>query len=200
MKKNVLRIITLLAVIIFVAACSSNDNSSDDAKSKVDNKNSSVEKVLQEQKDKNDSSNDKKDNKKDKDNKDTNAKDKDKKDDKNKSSSNDKIDVDLSTLNKNLIYAQVYSIMTEPDKYEGKIIKMKGAFSVYKDKKTYFSCIIKDATECCSQGIEFVWKGDHKYPNDYPKENDEITVVGKFNTYKEGNDIYCQLIDADLSF
>jgi len=199
MKKKTIRALIMASFLAIIIGCSTKDNSSNEAQSKTKNNTSSVADVLDEQKNKEESTDDKKDN----DKKDDDKKDKNKSNDKNKSSDNKNVDVDLSTLGKNLIYAQVYSIMTKPDEYEGKIIKMKGAFSVFKDKdtkKTYYSCIIKDATECCSQGIEFVWKGKHKYPDDYPKENDEITVVGKFNTYKEGDNLYCQLVDAELNF
>ena len=36
------------------------------------------------------------------------------------------------------------------------------------------------------QGIEFVLAGEHTYPDDYPEVNDEICVVGVFDTYQAG--------------
>lgn len=60
----------------------------------------------------------------------------------------------------------------------------------------YFSCIIVDATACCSQEIEFVLSGEHAYPDDYPEEGSEIVVQGIFNTYEENGYMYCQLKDA----
>ena len=51
---------------------------------------------------------------------------------------------------------------------------------------------------CCSQGIEFVLDGDPKYPDDYPKLDTNITVSGEFNYYKEGVNIYCQLLHAEI--
>ena len=102
-----------------------------------------------------------------------------------------------------MVYSEVYNMMCEPDKYIGKTIKMNGLFTVYHDKSTgnkYFSCIIQDATACCSQGIEFVWKGDHSYPDDYPEPGTEIVVTGTFDTYTEDDIVYCQLLDAELAF
>lgn len=83
----------------------------------------------------------------------------------------------------------------------GKRVKMGGAFAVYHDEETdnyYYACIIKDATACCSQGIEFDLAGDHKYPDDYPQEGEDVCVVGEFDTYKEGEYTYCTLRNAEL--
>jgi hypothetical protein len=44
---------------------------------------------------------------------------------------------------------------------------------------------IADATTCCSQGLEFIWNGDHVYPDDYPADGTEIELVGVFGTYEE---------------
>ncbi|MBF1184947.1 MAG: hypothetical protein HXM04_03675, partial [[Eubacterium] sulci] len=49
---------------------------------------------------------------------------------KSKTSSN-KIDVDLNNLNANVVYSQVFLMMTEPDKFIGKRIRMSGQFNVY---------------------------------------------------------------------
>ena len=109
------------------------------------------------------------------------------------------IDVDLTALSSTMVYAEVYNMMTAPVNYVGKTVKMDGIFAYYKDentKKEYFACIVQDATACCSQGIEFVLSGSHKYPEDYPKLNSNICVVGEFDTYKEGESSYCTLRNA----
>lgn len=108
--------------------------------------------------------------------------------------------VDLTVLNSTMVYSEVYDMMIKPETYKGKMIRMKGNFSVYEgESRRYFSCIIQDATACCAQGLEFELKGEHKYPEDYPKENDEITVSGIFDTYKEGENTYCVIKDAVFS-
>ena len=110
-------------------------------------------------------------------------------------------DVDLTELNSQMVYAQVYDMVSNPDNYMGQKIRVKGPFSYFKDDQTgneYFAVLISDATACCSQGIEFVLDGDHKYPDDYPALNSEITVSGTFNYYKEGVNLYCQLLDAKI--
>ena len=111
------------------------------------------------------------------------------------------VDVDLTALSSTMVYSEVYNMMTTPDDYLGKKIKMKGAFSYFKDENTgneYFTCIIQDATACCAQGIEFVLDGDHKYPDDYPELLTEVTIEGVFDTYMEGQYRYCTLRNAKL--
>lgn len=78
---------------------------------------------------------------------------------------------------------------------------MQGTFEAHHDfftGKDYFTCIIKDATACCSRGIEFVPTEDYSYPGDYPNEGDMITVTGVFGTYEEGFKTYCTLWDASF--
>lgn len=107
-------------------------------------------------------------------------------------------DVDLTTLNPNMVYAQVYDMVSDSEKYVGKSVKARGTFAYYKedDGRELFAVIIKDATACCAQGIEFVLDGDYKYPDDYPELDAEITVTGKFNFYEENRFRYCQLLNA----
>ena len=113
----------------------------------------------------------------------------------------DKIDVDLTALSSTMVYSEVYNMMTTPDDYIGKVVKMDGAFAVFHDEGSsdyYFACIVKDATACCAQGIEFQLAGEHSYPKDYPYEGDEICVVGVYDTYKDGDSTYCTLKNAKI--
>ncbi len=106
------------------------------------------------------------------------------------------VDVDLTSLSSTFVYSEVYNMMTNPDDYMGKKICMEGAFSHYHDDTTgkdYYACIIQDATACCSQGIEFEFEGEHKYPEDYPEEGATIRVEGVYDTYMEGDSKYCTL-------
>ncbi len=111
-----------------------------------------------------------------------------------------KVDVDLTKLSSTMVYSEVYQMMTKPSDYMGKTVKMKGTFAIYQNgSKNYFACLIADATACCQQGIEFVLKGEHKYPDDYPKLGSNITVTGVFGTYYEGESMFCQLSDAVMN-
>ncbi len=111
-------------------------------------------------------------------------------------------DVDLSVLSDTVVYAELVQISQSPDDYIGKKIKMKGQFAAYPstefDGVIYFVCNVSDATACCSMGMEFILKGDAKYPDDYPAEGSEITICGTFNTYYEGANLYCHLEDTEI--
>lgn len=111
------------------------------------------------------------------------------------------LDVDLTKLSSTMVYSEVYNMMSSPDSYIGKTVKMKGQFAYYEDpdtKNQYFACIIADATACCSQGLEFILTGEHTYPNDYPALGTEITVTGIFEVYTENGHQYCRLANAAL--
>jgi hypothetical protein len=117
------------------------------------------------------------------------------------SSTSDGIDVDLTQLSSTMVYSEVYNMMTQPDQYRGKKVKMDGSFAVYYDEnsdKYYYACIIQDATACCSQGIEFILADERKFPDEYPEVGGEISVEGVFDTYMEGESMYCTLKDAEL--
>ncbi len=113
----------------------------------------------------------------------------------------DGIDMDLTELSSTMVYSEVYNMMVTPENYIGKTVKMDGMFSCYHDEasdRNYYACIISDATACCSQGIEFVLTDEYSYPDDYPEEGGDICVVGVFDTYQEGDIIYCTLRNAKL--
>ena len=114
----------------------------------------------------------------------------------------DGVDVDLTVLSSTMVYSEVYNMMYYPENYIGKTVKMKGMYAGYHDESTdkyYHACIIQDATACCAQGIEFEPTDDYRYPDDYPAEGQEVCVTGVFDTYKEGENIYCTLRNARLN-
>lgn len=118
----------------------------------------------------------------------------------NKSSSGE-FDCDLTKMSSTMVYSTVYSMLTTPDEYEGKSVKVTGNFNVYHDdttNKDYFAVLISDATACCQQGMEFDMGSGYKYPDDYPPENALITVTGTFGTYMEGEYKYCVLKNASV--
>ena len=101
-----------------------------------------------------------------------------------------------------MVYSTVYSMVNSPEEYKGKTVKAQGTFDVFTDPKSgtlFYACVIADATACCSQGLEFVRKGDHSYPGDYPKVGEPITVGGVFGTYDDNGQTYCRLSDAELA-
>ncbi|MGP1612751.1 MAG: hypothetical protein ACTTG8_06630 [Catonella sp.] len=112
------------------------------------------------------------------------------------------IDYDLTTMGKDMVYATVYLMMTEPDDFEGKKFKMRGQYlsAYYEPKDAYYNyCFISDAAGCCSQGIEFATKKNLKYPEDFPKDETNIEVVGEFESYMEDGKLYCHLKDSQMT-
>ena len=120
-----------------------------------------------------------------------------------KPTNKDGIDYDLTAMDGDLVYASVYQMMVEPEAFEGKVIKISGRYyaSFYDPNNRYYHyVIIEDAMACCAQGMEFVWDdGSHVYPDEYPKDNSYVEVVGTFETYTETDgQIYCRLKDASF--
>ena len=115
-----------------------------------------------------------------------------------------KVDVDLTVLSSTMVYSEVYNMMMTPENYIGKVVRMNGLCSTFEsvavdgqEARVYYTCIIFDATACCSQGIEFVLAGDTG-AEAYPPVDTEITVTGTFQTYDENGILYCHLVDATL--
>ena len=111
------------------------------------------------------------------------------------------VDLDLSVLSGTVVYAQVYNIMCDPQAYIGKVIKIAGYYDAFESTErdiVYHACVIPDATACCQQGIEFVWAGEHTYPDDYPELYSDIVVTGRLEEYDEDGVPYLHLVDAEL--
>ncbi|MCR5798049.1 MAG: hypothetical protein K6G63_09080 [Eubacterium sp.] len=112
---------------------------------------------------------------------------------------NSGVDEDLTKLSATMVYSTVFDMMNNPKAHEGKSVRVDGTFTSSVDEKSgkrYFACIIKDATECCAQGMEIELAGDKKFPEDYPKEGAEMRVRGVYETYTEGEAMYCVLRNA----
>lgn len=113
------------------------------------------------------------------------------------------VDVDLTLMGSDLIYATVYQMMSKPEEYEGKTIRIEGKYyaSYYPITDKYYNyCLIADAAACCSQGLEFELGGGAVYPDGYPEDQSEVIVTGVFETYTEeaGQTFYyCRLRDAE---
>ncbi|MCR4579180.1 MAG: hypothetical protein K5681_02415 [Treponema sp.] len=99
-----------------------------------------------------------------------------------------KIDFDLTKMSTTMIYSTVFDMMIAPEDYENKVIKVAGMFNVFTNEVTgdrYYAVIVQDATACCQQGLEFIWLGDHIYPDDYPEMFSEIVITGTYTTTEE---------------
>ena len=108
-------------------------------------------------------------------------------------------DEDLTKLNDNMRYSEVMYIQADPERYLGKTIKVQGYFYIYEsDIRNVYVCLVPDSTACCTAGLEFRLAGEHKFPDDYPKSDELITVAGTFGAYSddEGEHTAYELQDA----
>lgn len=102
-----------------------------------------------------------------------------------------KVDLDLTQMNANMIYAEVFNMLIEPENYENKNIKISGYFNIFTNENTnekYYAIIIPDALECCQQGLELVWLGEHAL-DEYPSQGEKITIVGRYTIRELENGI-----------
>jgi len=109
---------------------------------------------------------------------------------------------DLTILSSTMLSAELVNIRMNLDDYIGKTIKISGVFSAFYyevTEKFYFNVITyMDATQCCSEGMEFILNGDYEYPDDYPEEGAEIELVGKIDSYEELGVRYCYLAADEM--
>ncbi|WP_143064199.1 hypothetical protein [Treponema bryantii] len=96
---------------------------------------------------------------------------------------NSKVDLDLTKMSATMIYTTIFDMLVMPEDYVEKNIKVKGWFETYTDPYTgeiYYAVVVPDATACCQQGLEFIWPGNHTYPDDFPKPGEDITITGLY--------------------
>ena len=111
------------------------------------------------------------------------------------------IDIDLTVLSSTMVYSQVFQMIVSPDDFMGKTIKIGGICTCYHSSvanKDYYSCYVQDAAACCSQGIAFTLNDSYSFPDEYPINNEEITLIGVFGTYQEGKYFYPMILNASL--
>ncbi len=113
----------------------------------------------------------------------------------------EEVDVDLTVLSSTLVYAEIYDMMFYPENYIGKTVKMRGQYysSYYEETGEYYHyVVIEDAAACCQQGFEFIWNGEHIFPDDYPSDGTEVEVIGIFDTYEELGRSYAYIATDEI--
>lgn len=116
----------------------------------------------------------------------------------------DSVDYDLTTMSSDMVYATVYQMMTNPDKYVGKVFKMVEHF-IHHITKIQTNIIITALYKMQQHAVHREW---NLYGMMIPMctrmiiqvENSNIVVTGVFETYREDGDknLYCRLSDASL--
>ena len=114
-----------------------------------------------------------------------------------------KVDLDLTKMSATMIYSTIFDMLIMPEDYVDKNIKLSGWFETYTDPQTgemYYAVVVPDATACCQQGLEFVWKGNHAYPDDFPKPGQNITVTGIYKMIENDGVTYTYLEANSVEF
>lgn len=90
------------------------------------------------------------------------------------------VDIDLTRMNANMTYAEVFNMLIEPEFYEGKTVRIRGSLHIPEQLEGAppYSCIVWDATACCPAGLGFYLADDADIT--MPKEDEIITVVGTY--------------------
>lgn len=114
-----------------------------------------------------------------------------------------KIDYDLSEMNFTMISSFFFQMLIESEQYENKTFKIKGKFQSFDNEEDptalpYFSVIMNDVTMCCQEGIDFVWQGEHNWPADYPQQDQEITIIGKYIVTETEGITYSYILASDI--
>ena len=114
-----------------------------------------------------------------------------------------KIDLDLTKMSATMIYSTIFDMLIMPEDYVDKTIKVKGWFQTYTDHQNaelYYAVVVPDATACCQQGLEFVWFGEHEYPEDFPELGQDITVTGVYKLIENDGITYNYLEASKVEF
>lgn len=109
--------------------------------------------------------------------------------------------IDLTFMNSNAIYSEIYNMTLNPEDYVGKHIKVVGYFATGQDDNgnTIFGCIVPDALACCQQGLGFELAEARQYPDEYPTPGTEIVLEGTFTFTENEYLVMVVLKDAEIS-
>jgi len=111
------------------------------------------------------------------------------------------VDVDLTVLNGTMLSAEISNIYTNGDDFIGKTIRVSGIYDymIYEEHDILYHYVITmQGDACCQEGFEFIWNGEHVFPDDYPNKGTPIEVDGVFGNYKENGYFYYYLAVDDI--
>ncbi len=108
---------------------------------------------------------------------------------------------DLSRLSSTMAYAQLYTMLTEPEQFVGQTVKVRGQYYNSPDasgQPGYHFVIVFDNAACCELGIEFLWTGNHPIA-DYPQPMSIVEMTGLFDICNDGGERFCVIRVNDLT-
>jgi len=111
------------------------------------------------------------------------------------------VDVDLTVFNTTMLSAEMSNMYANGADFLGMTIRVSGTYDYifYEEHGIHFHYIItKQGDACCQEGFEFVWNGDHIFPDDYPQMGTPIEVDGVFGILEEDSFRYYYLAVDDI--
>ncbi len=95
-----------------------------------------------------------------------------------------KIDLDFTRMGKTMQLTHAIRLMSEPEEFIGKAIRVSGTFQTYQDDdgSRVYGCSLSSMSgcSCCSPGIlEFEAPVGSKWPQDFPVVDGPLTVTGR---------------------
>lgn len=108
------------------------------------------------------------------------------------------LDLDLSTMNNNINYAQMKQVMNDPAAYAGQTICVKGKFS-YSEATGRSAIILCDASGCCEISLQFLLPG-MTYPDDFPPLYTDVAVTGRLEVLDEAGESWVHFEDAEMTW
>jgi len=105
--------------------------------------------------------------------------------------------LDLTRMSQTMVYASVMDMLTNPENYLGKTIKIQGEYNVlfHTPERPYNFALIEGASGCCPQNLMFIWDGSH----DYPEIGTKIEMTGIFSSYEGFDFPYSYLAVDDIT-
>lgn len=104
-----------------------------------------------------------------------------------------KVSLDFTKMNYNMASGVIFDMMVAPQKYKNKTMKIHGQFytEVHSDKRI-FAILIWDLTGCCPTGVTIVPLSSMKFPSDFPKQDEYVTVTGTLEIFEiDGEEALC---------
>lgn len=110
------------------------------------------------------------------------------------------IDIDFTYINMDDSINETYGMMTEPEKYEGKRIRVNGAYTVEeKNGGIKHFCGIYNPASCCAIGVlEFLPTEEMVDLKKYLNSDEMITITGNLEIYHEDDGKHIRLKDCRL--
>lgn len=106
--------------------------------------------------------------------------------------------VDVSGAEKEAVLAEISAMQLTPEEYEGRMVRVKGKYHFNEVGEDRYDLVNFDDDNEGLVSLEFILPESYKYPDDYPKEGEEIVVEGVFDKIESYGISYYAITNAKL--